>query len=408
MTGHIVGHLVRRGMQHAHQHFTKEQYVNKLEQDAKLYDDAGPEMELKPQEFLPVVITGLVALVMIWSVDYVLGQVVSSLTMIESPSRTAVIDAKPPPYTSNEKEPLMAAEPDADVEVTIIEQKPITAKITTTIHHLQRIGGFSARWRGLGLAALYHFMHAIMTNLIAGLLGVGLIGEAFASIFVSMGLARLHMAWTHKMIAYPSTQSWVRRLPARRDCKALLLPAVVYAAAQQATIVLPVLVAVALGVAEPQHGNIKHAMNHEDCSKMVFLGLRFFAVPATYVLVGLAVLLPASVTLTRIEALLLPEGEETIVNFDKAAVMGDIDLTARGGCRALFVQAWRSFDRSSRLRLIKLYAKMIVAQITIGLVAVHLMVAELYVIGGERLAIFMKSASAQLKLMAIEAHKNGN
>ena len=48
---------------------------------------------------------------------------------------------------------------------------------------------------------------------------------------------------------------------------------------------------------------------------------------------------------------------------------------------------------------------MILAEVTVGFVAVHLMVAEMYLIGGERLAIFMKSAAAQLKLMAIEAHE---
>ena len=410
MTGHLVGHLVRRGMHHVHQHLTKEQIVNKLEQDAQLYEDAGPEMEIKPREFLPVLITGIVALFVIWSIDYTIGQVMSSLAMIESPSRTAIVESKPPPYTEEpdaplEKEPLMVAEEDADVEITVIDHKPITSKITTTIGHLQRIGGFRARWRGLGLSALYHFMHAMITNFLSAFMGFGLIGESLAYILVSVGLARLHMAWTHKMIAYPSSKSWWRRLPPRKQCKALLLPALVYAAAQQATIVLPIGVAFALGLARPQDGQFKGTMDHENCRKMAIYALRFLAVPVTYILVGLAVLLPASVTLTRIEATLLPEGEETIVPFDKAAAMGDIDMSVRGSCKALFVQAWRSFDRSSRLRLIKLYAKMIIAQITVGFIAVHLMVAEMYVIGGERLAIFMKSGAAQLKLMAIEAHE---
>jgi hypothetical protein len=337
----------------------------------------------------------------------------SSLAMIESPSRTAIIESKPPPYADVEpdapleKEPLMVdVEAEGDVEITVIDHKPITAKITTTIGHLQRVGGWTARWRGLGLAFLYHFLHGTATNFLAAFLGLGIIGEALCFIFVSLGLARLHMAWTHKMIAYPSSKSWYRRLPARKECKALLLPALVYAAAQQATMILPVAVAFALGVAQPHGSHFKDAMHHEDCSKIVSLGLRILAILATYIFVGLAVLLPASVTLTRIEATLLPEGEEAIVPFDKAAIVGDIDLTVRGGCRALFVQAWRSFDRASRWRLIKLYAKMVLAQVTIAFIALHLIVAELYVIGGERLALFIKSAAAQLKLAAIEAQEN--
>jgi hypothetical protein len=170
--------------------------------------------------------------------------------------------------------------------------------------------------------------------------------------------------------------------------------------------ILPIAVAFALGVAQPHGSHFKNAMNHEDCSKMVSLGLRILAILGTYIFVGLAVLLPASATLTRIEATLLPEGEEPIVPFDKASILGDIDVTVRGGCRALFVQAWRSFDKASRWRLIKLYAKMVLAQVTIAFIALHLIVAELYVIGGERLAIFIKSAAAQLQLAAIEAHEN--
>lgn len=297
---------------------------------------------------------------------------------------------------------------DTDVEVTVIDHKPITGKITTTMGLLHRTGGFVARWRGLHLAVLYHFLHAIFTNSLSAFLGLGIIGETFCYIMASLGLARLHMAWTHRMISKPKAESWYRRLPARKECKALLLPTLVYAAAQQATIVLPIAVAFALGIAHPHGEHFKHAANHEDCSKMVLLGLRFLAIPATYIFVGLAVLLPASVTLTRIEATLLPENEETIVTFDKAAIMGEIDMTVRGGCKSLFVQAWRSFDKASRWRLIKLYAKMVLAQVTVGFVAVHLMIAEMYVIGGEKLAIFFKSAAAQLQLAAIEAKENAN
>ena len=406
-----VGHLVGRGIQHAHQHFTKQQNLEKLQQDAQLYENAGPEMEVKPQEFLPVIITGVVALLLIMSIDYTIGQVMSTLAMIESPSRTAIIESAPPAYFKEadaplEKEPLMTVEEDTDVEITVIEHKPITSKITTTIGHLQRVGGFRARWRGLGLYLFYHTLHAMMTNFIAAFLGFGVMGQALVYTFVSVGLARIHMALTHKIIAYPSAQMWYRRIPSRKESRAIYLPALVRAAAEQATVILPLGVAFALGVG-PAHGHhFKHAAQNEDCSKAIFLGLRFLAIPLTFVMVSLAVLLPASVTLTRIEASLLPEGEETIVQFDKAAMMGDIDVTVRGGCRALFVQAWRSFDRASRLRLIKLYAKMFLAQVTIVFVAVHLMVAELYLIGGERLAIFFKSAVAQLKLAAIEAHRN--
>ncbi len=137
----------------------------------------------------------------------------------------------------------------------------------------------------------------------------------------------------------------------------------------------------------------------------MLMGLRYLAIPTTYATVGLAILFPAYVTLTRIEALLLPEGEETIVPFDKAALTADIDVSARGGARALFVSAWRSFDRASRWRLVKLYVKLAIVQFLVMITTVHLVIFQLYVLGSERMAVFIKSAAAQLKLMAIEAHK---
>ena len=42
--------------------------MKKLRQDAQLYEQAGPEMELKPRELMPVIITGVVAMLLIWSV----------------------------------------------------------------------------------------------------------------------------------------------------------------------------------------------------------------------------------------------------------------------------------------------------------------------------------------------------
>jgi hypothetical protein len=68
MTGHLVGHVVRRGLQHVQEHYSKKAYVEKLEQDAQLYENSGPEMELKPKELIPVFITAIIAVLIIWSV----------------------------------------------------------------------------------------------------------------------------------------------------------------------------------------------------------------------------------------------------------------------------------------------------------------------------------------------------
>ncbi|WPG99960.1 Hypothetical protein R9X50_00278300 [Acrodontium crateriforme] len=405
---HVVRHVMRRGVEAAHSHFQQAspEYIAKLQQDAELYEQAGPEMELSPEQFLPVLITAIIAVLIMASVRYTLGDLMASLAMIESPSTTAIIEPKPPAYADEpdaplEKEPLMPSEAEADVEVTIINHKPITGRIRTTMAHLSRVGGFFAKWRGAGAGLVYHLIHGFIfvgfSFFMNGVLNTDYFGEFLAHTFTSVLLARLHMLWTQKMVACPQSTSLLRRGAGWKQHKALLLPSFVYAAAEQ---VMMLIASAAASMAEAKRQRMTQDGEMHGCLLAV---LPFLALVVSGLFVALAVLLPASVTLTRIEASLLPEDVETIVPFDREAVIGSIDTSARGGCRALFVQAWRSFDRSARLRLIKLYVKMILVQVAVAFVAVHVMVAELYLIGGEKLAIFIKSGVAQLKLMAIEA-----
>ncbi|KAJ6496898.1 hypothetical protein DFH09DRAFT_1001997 [Mycena vulgaris] len=398
----MLSHIVKRGIVHLQS--ASPEYIAKLQQDAELYENAGRDMEVNPQETLPVLITGVIVLLILASIRYTLGDVVASLAMIESPSSTAIVEQKVPAYA--DEEPLIPTEADADVEITVINHKPITAKLSTTMRHLRRVGGFRARWRGLGISMLYHLAHALFAGILSQVLGVHSLGNVLVSIFTSVLLARLHMLWTHTMIAHPTTRSFLHRIVPVKQCKPLLLPSLVFAAAQQATFLLPLAVAVLLGLPDmPEHA--LHAAQQDEPAKLALMTLRILAVPATAGIFALFVLLPASVTLTRIEAALLPADMQPIVPFDRAALVGAIDLTARGGPRALFVSAWRSFDRAARLRLVKLYAKMVFAQITVAVVGLHIMAAEVYVIGGERLAVLFTSMRAQLELMAIEA-QNAN
>nr|POE99354.1 hypothetical protein CFP56_52747 [Quercus suber] len=412
-------HLARRGMEVAQTHFkgVSPEYVAKLQHDAELYEQAGPEYEVSPGQFFPVLLTGLFILLIVSSIDYTLGSVVASLSMIESPSSTAIVEPKqaPPPYADEpdapisglEKESLLPSEAgaDADVEVTVINHKPITASIKKSIRHLHQTGGFTARWRGLGVFFVYRTLHAVMSNFLAAILGFGLFGSAIMYIFSSVALARVHMLWTHSMIAAPNSKSLRSRMVPRKQSKALLLPSLVYAVAQQACYLLPLAVAFSLNLPQIDQRLMHGPSDEKNCHMLVF-AVKVLAVPVTALIVGLTVLLPAAVTLTRIEAALLPSDMSTIVAFDREAIMGDIDTTVRGGCRALFVQAWRSFDRAARLRLIKLYVKGTFIQLIVIVIGAHIMLAEVYVIGGEKLAIFIKSAHAQIRLMMIEAQQN--
>lgn len=298
--------------------------------------------------------------------------------MIESPSSTAIIESAPPAYADEPDSPLekkdsmmpSEAAADQDIEITVINHKPITASIHASIRHLHTVGGFFGRWRGAGAGMAYHFLHALLTNFLSGLIGLGLAGHALMHIVSSICLARVHMAWTHSMIAAPNSKSWMRRMVPRKQCKAILLPSLAFAVAQQITVAMPIAVAFALGLPQEIHNQHFDFMSRNvSPSEAAYYAFALLSIPMTAIFVALAILLPASVTLTRIEAALLPEDQETIVPFDRSIVLGGFDLATRGACRSVFVQAWKSFEPAARLRLIKLYAKMFSLQIIIAMLA---------------------------------------
>lgn len=296
--------------------------------------------------------------------------------MIESPTSTAIIETAPPAYADEPDYPLekkddmlpSEATADQDIEITVINHKPITANIRASVRHLHTVGGFFGRWRGAGVGMVYHMLHALLTNFLTGFIGLGLGGHALMHIVSSIGLARVHMAWTHSMIAAPSSKSWFRRIVPRKQCKAILLPTLAFAVAQQVTVIMPIAVAFAFGLPQEMHNQEFDFMSRDiSPSEAAYYAFALLSVPLTAVFVALAILLPASVTLTRIEAALLPEDQETIVPFDRSSVLGDFDLQTRGACRSVFVEAWKSFEPAARLRLIKLYVKMFSLQIVIAL-----------------------------------------
>ncbi|KAJ7230300.1 hypothetical protein GGX14DRAFT_410405 [Mycena pura] len=408
----MLNHILKRGV--AHLQAASPAYMAKLQQDAELYEAAGPDMSISPTEMLPVFITGVIVSLILASIHYTLGHVVASLAMIESPSSVAVVEQKLPAYTDDE--PLIPSEADAvfDVEISVVNRKPITASVCATMRHLRSVGGFFARWRGLGVRILYGFAEALVGAFLwhtVGRLMFGpnnLFGSMVLSIATSLILVRVHMLWTHAMIAHQATTSLRRRLVPRAQCKPLLLPTLAVAAAQHATVLVPLGVAHLLGLPNMSEDAALAALRDADPAALALLALRLLAVPAAAALVAFFALLPATVARTRIEAVLLPADAQPVVPFDRAALVGSIDLAAPRASRALFVAAWRSVDRPARVRLLKLYAKMLAAQLAVALVGVQLMAAEVYLIGGERLTVLLTSARAQLELAAVEMQQKSN
>ena len=98
--------------------------------------------------------------------------------------------------------------------------------------------------------------------------------------------------------------------------------------------------------------------------KVLFVA-KLVACAAVGLAVAIAVLIPAVVTLVRMEASLLPEEVETIVPFDRT-FGGKVVPVEEGGSGCVgFVDAWRTVDRKVRLRIVKVYAQLFTMQMVI-------------------------------------------
>lgn len=63
---------MKRGVTAARDHFQQAspEYIAQLEQDAELYENAGPGNNVKPEHLLPVIITGIIVMLVIASVSH--------------------------------------------------------------------------------------------------------------------------------------------------------------------------------------------------------------------------------------------------------------------------------------------------------------------------------------------------
>jgi hypothetical protein len=325
--------------------------------------------------------------------------VVASLAMVESNSPSiALVDGgqkeKFPAYTDAGEEPLFPTDVDVESTLAPVPHKPITHGLRATLRHLRRVGGFFAYWRGLHISIMYGLSYAFLSNILSSVIfGRGLFGNVVVSMLTSLLLVRLHMLLTHRMIAYPRTESSMLALVPRTLCKPLILPTLAYAAAQQAMLLLAHLLDLS-----NSPDNALRAIETNDTAQLASLTLRVLAVLLSAGVMAFYVLLPARATLTRVEAFLLPEDAQPLV-----PLAFDVDLTACGSSRALFAAAWRSFDTPARLHMLKLYAKILGLQTVVSVFGMMVMAGQVYLIRGDSLGVFWTSARAQLQLMALGA-----
>ncbi len=306
--------------------------------------------------------------------------------MVESPTATMTISTKgadsDDPTAPVEKQPLL----DEEQTVTFVHTTPITSRIRRTIRHLHATAGFTARWRGLYPATVY--------NLATGL-SFAFGKEALDSVFPSLACvseylvgalvaalwARLHCAWTHAVIAAPSAKRLSQRVPPAAAWRHLALPAVMaeLAALSSANLVRILAAAVVASSSSRSQG---------DASWIVLAGL---AVPISALLLAVFCVLPNVIILTRLEAFLLPDDDDTIVPFDRAlrASVDGPTLRPRDASRGFGWQAFRI--------VCKTYVKLFFILVGLVVVAVHVLALEAVLIVGPAAGTLLVAGQEQLK-----------
>jgi hypothetical protein len=91
---------------------------------------------------------------------------------------------------------------------------------------------------------------------------------------------------------------------------------------------------------------------------------------------------PATMVFTRIAASMLPEEDETIVPFDRT-FGGKVTPEILVGGRVGILDAWNSFDWSSRIRYLKVIGKSLLINTAVGTVFGLILLGEVRLVLGD-------------------------
>merc|ERR1712058_176813 len=321
----VAGSLVRRGLDAHAEH--------------------GDKIKIPTWGAVMLISTFIAFLFAMFMIEYTFGRLVPTLVMIESPQDTISFEPLPTedPDSTINKDPEQPSKPQL-----------ITSSIRRTVRHL---GGFSSRFRGLSI----FIVNTLAVQWIAGILSVlpiiNLLPRGFANIVALILCAQLSLTWTHIVISQPSPKTWFRRLAPLKMWKKVAIPTAIFALAEQVAVYIPIYMSILAGLVD------------KDAQQIVVL---------TFLVV-----IPANVTLTRVQASLLVDTEETIVPFDRS-FGGKVVPEIVGGTGMIgMLDAWKTFDWAARIRLVKTYLKVIAMQIGVTFLFTMCIVSQLFIIAGK-------------------------
>ncbi|KAK8097079.1 Ubiquitin conjugating enzyme [Apiospora kogelbergensis] len=294
----------------------------------------------------------------IFYVSYTLGHVMPTLASVESSQDTYE------PIPSNDDDLVQgkgeksgkAAMPQAE-EAGAIKRGPVTTSIRATQKHLCSVSTSSWRalFRGLGLAFTIHVLSGFIVGpIMMAMPGVHSIVPLF---LVDILLVQLNTVWVHTVISTSALPWWRRLPPFVETLRATFLPLCAVVLSIAACSGVPTLVLLAMGrpMVEREVGPnlVVQTVEKQGGDFVIFFGLWFaLMVFAAY---------PAHVVLTRVQASLLPDSDETIVSFDRSLGRTTPHPSA---CQRM-MDAYNSFS-GSWMRFYKMVVKSILVAMAVG------------------------------------------
>ncbi|KAI1877492.1 hypothetical protein JX265_003500 [Neoarthrinium moseri] len=320
--------------------------------------------------WLVILLDIIVFLPFAYMVGYTLNNIFPVLAMIEDPS--------PPAYepVSLNTDADSLAEDNAALADEAARGGQDTQAISSSFRALHRtlyaISGLRSYFRGLA---------AWIVLTVSGLIVYSIIKETFIPNFVAVIIAgvclvQLYTAWLHIVISAPSPKRFYQRLPPFKQAfQACALPTVAYMLALEIHTAFPKWLAGAMGMTTLDPNNPGQVPQPKAGDSWKGLIVFIVAIALT-----VFVTIPAHVVLTRVQASLLPEEDETIVPFDRS-FQGKLEPAIIGGRGYVtIIDAWQTFSRASWIRLVKLYVKIFLVSFAVYFAMMLVLIPEVFLI----------------------------
>lgn len=231
------------------------------------------------------------------------------------------------------------------------DRRDVTGPVGSSFRGLNRLlranGGFKAYFRGLACYALMVILCAVLLAFFSGILSTFL--SPLGTLLASLAIISFDVAWVHIVITPFSGWAFWRRVPSfNRAFKATWRPVVLHWLATEAALWVIKLTAWGLGVSFSE-------LSNQDIPGLQWKGPVIFLVG-----IGATLLtIPARVILVRVQASLLPHGEDTIIPFDRTFAGKVEPAVVSGKGYATISDVWSSFSPAAWRRLIVIYAKVL-------------------------------------------------